>query len=247
MYVGHLLTVRRPVIERLGGFEPAYDGIQDYEFLLRLVESGARIGHLPAIHYFWRATAGSVAADPGAKPGLDELQARAVQAHLDRIGCAVEARPRGEHRVRLARRGPGERSFSIVIPSRDEGELIERCLDSIHEHRAGAEFEVVVVDGGTVDERALRAYERNRVLVVDGSKGEFNYSRANNLGVEAATGDLLCCSTTTPRCSVRTGSATSTLTCACPASARSGRCSSTPTGRSSTPASRSACAAPPTT
>ena len=191
MYVGHLLTVRRSVIERLGGFDPAYDGIQDYEFLLRLVEAGSGIGHVPAIHYFWRAIPGSVAADPGAKPGLDELQARAVQEHLDRIGCAVEARPRGGHRVRLARRGPAGRSFSIVIPSRDEGELIERCLDSIHEHPAGADFEVVVVDGGTVDDRALRAYECHRVRLVDGSEGEFNYSRANNLGVEAATGDLL--------------------------------------------------------
>ncbi len=193
MYVGHLLTVRRTLIEDVGRFDPAYDGIQDFEFLLRLIERGFRIGHVPGILYYWRATAGSVAADPEAKPGLGELQTRAVQAHLDRIGCEVEARPDPEHahRVGLHRRGPAKRRFSIVIPSRDQGELVERCFESIAERDAGAEYEIVVVDGGSSDPRALAAYERHGARVIDRSAEEFNYARANNLGVEAATGDLV--------------------------------------------------------
>lgn len=192
MYVGHLLTVRRELIEELA-FDPAYDGIQDFELLLRLIERGARVEHVPLVLYLWRATAGSVASDPDAKPGLGELQARAVQAHLDRLGCEVDARPNSDHahRVGLHCRGGAGRRYSIVIPSRDQGELIERCLDSIAAHPAGAEYEVVIVDGGSTDPRALAAYERHGARVVDGSGGEFNYSRANNLGVAAAGGDAV--------------------------------------------------------
>lgn len=192
MYVGHLLTVRRDLIEEVG-FDPAYDGVQDFEFLLRLIERGAGIGHVERTLYLWRATPGSVAADPDAKPGLGELQVRAVQAHLDRLGCEVEARPLADHphRVGLYCRGDVGRRYSIVIPSRDQGELIERCLDSLAAHPAGAEYEVVIVDGGSTEPRALAAYERHGATVIDGSEGEFNYSRANNAGVAAATGDVV--------------------------------------------------------
>jgi O-antigen biosynthesis protein len=194
MYVGHLLVVRRGLLDELGGFDPAYDGIQDYELMLRLTERTSRIEHIPEILYMWRATAGSLAAHPEAKPEIGELQVRAVNAHLARAGIEVAraaGHPSHAHRVRLVPARPRPESVSIVIPSRDHGEMIERCLSSIAELTAGPAPEVVIVDGGSTDPRALAAYERWADAVVDGSEGEFNYSRANNAGVERAGGDLI--------------------------------------------------------
>ena len=194
MYVGHLLVVRRQLIAELGGFDPAYDGIQDYEFLLRVAERGKRIEHLPSMLYMWRATPGSLAANPNAKPEIDLLQARAVDKHLERTGIEVaraEQHPSLAHRVRLVPAKPRSSSFSIVIPSLDQGPMIERCLGSIAEHTSGPPPEVVIVDGGSTDPRALAAYERHGVVVVDGSEGEFNYSQANNRGVARASGELV--------------------------------------------------------
>ncbi len=64
MYVGHLLVVRRTLFEELGGFDPMFDGVQDYEFMLRLSERTAKVKHLPSVLYHWRKAPGSIALDP---------------------------------------------------------------------------------------------------------------------------------------------------------------------------------------
>lgn len=67
MYVGHLKCVRREKLMELGGFTVGMDGAQDYDLVLRLSRSSARISHLPRILYSWRAHAGSVAGELYAK------------------------------------------------------------------------------------------------------------------------------------------------------------------------------------
>src|SRR5262249_4114784 len=38
MYIGHFLMVRRTLIEQVGSFISSFDGVQDFEFMLRLSE-----------------------------------------------------------------------------------------------------------------------------------------------------------------------------------------------------------------
>lgn len=192
MYVGHLLVVRRGLAERLGGLDPTFDGVQDFEFALRLGEATPRIAHLPEVLYHWRAVPGSVAAASGAKRGIDELQARAVQAHLDRCGIAARAAPHSRlpHRCVVTPRPAEGPRVSIVIPSRDRPDLIGPCLRSIFERTSWPDFEVVVVDTGTTDERALAILRSHPVRVVE-QPGPFNFSAANNRGAAAATGEIL--------------------------------------------------------
>ncbi|MFZ1441074.1 MAG: glycosyltransferase, partial [Candidatus Microthrix subdominans] len=38
MHLGHLLVIRRTLMERAGGFRPGYDGSQDYDLALRVTE-----------------------------------------------------------------------------------------------------------------------------------------------------------------------------------------------------------------
>jgi hypothetical protein len=128
MYLGHLLTVRRSLAEQVGGFDPAYDGLQDYEFMLRVSEQTNRIVHLPMIGYHWRQSAGSIAWDGNSKGRLDELQARAVQAHLNRRGDPRQAVPLGHHRIRLVPNPTSPPAITVIYaphptnraPLRDE-------------------------------------------------------------------------------------------------------------------------------
>jgi GT2 family glycosyltransferase len=103
MYVGHLLAVRRALIEEVGGLDPAFDGVQDFELLLRLSERAREVRHVPEVLYHWRAIPGSVAAGEDEKPGIGELQASAVTAHLKRrrIPARAEPNPIHPHRARL--------------------------------------------------------------------------------------------------------------------------------------------------
>jgi len=193
MYVGHLLVARRSLLLSCGALDPTYDGVQDFELMLRLSEHTRNIHHIRKILYHWRRIPGSVAEHSEAKPGLGLRQIAAVNAHLERTGVQAHAVP---HPV-LAHRAivqplPRDQHprVSIVIPTKDAGHLISRCLDSIYTQTRYPDFEVVVVDNGTTDPQALAAMARHPVVRVDFSD-VFNYSRANNIGVGAATGEIL--------------------------------------------------------
>lgn len=101
MYFGHALCVRTELVRTVGGFDPRYDGVQDYEFALRLTEYSRRISHIPRILYHWRQIPGSSALEGNAKGNMDKLQLEAVQAHLVRKSDPRHAIALGGHRVSI--------------------------------------------------------------------------------------------------------------------------------------------------
>jgi glycosyltransferase involved in cell wall biosynthesis len=102
MFVGHLLTVRRTLALEVGGFDPAYDCVQDYEFMLRVSERTKKIRHVPKVLYHCRRIPESVAGGGEGDVGIERLQASAVQAHLHRQGLSGRATPHSRHPHRVA-------------------------------------------------------------------------------------------------------------------------------------------------
>ena len=191
MYVGHLLCVRRELAGKTR-FDSTFDGVQDFEFMLRLSESGVRVGHVPQILYHWRKTPGSIAEKTDAKPQIGSLQERAVNAHLERMKLAARAeQSKLPHRLKLVPLNRENLSrVSIIIPTRDAPDVFERCLKSIFTKTSHPNFEVIVLDNETTDERALevmKEYPLRRIPFPN----PFNFSGANNQGAAAATGEFL--------------------------------------------------------
>jgi GT2 family glycosyltransferase len=191
MYVGHLLCVERELAKRIR-FDSAFDGVQDFEFMLRLSETGPKIGHIPRILYHWRKTPGSIAEKTDAKPRIGLLQQRAVNAHLERTALPARAEQSElPHRLKILP-APRERysRVSIIIPTRDAPAVLGRCLKSVFEKTSHPNFEVILMDNETTDDRALALmtqYPLRRIAFPN----PFNFSRANNQGAAAATGELL--------------------------------------------------------
>lgn len=188
MYIGHLLVARRELILEAGGLDPAFDGIQDFELLLRMSERTDRVHHLDRVLYHWRAAAGSVALDPSEKPGIDELQARAVNEHLRRHGIRARAVPHGEiaHRLRLEPEPlDAPASVSVVIPTR-AGAM--RALAPTLERTGYPHLEVIVVEPEWVGGGDSPA---ERVLRVRDGGDTFNPGRAANLGAARSSGEWL--------------------------------------------------------
>jgi GT2 family glycosyltransferase len=192
MYVGHLLCVRRELARSIGGFDAHFDGVQDFEFFLRFSEATDKIHHLPKILYHWRSISGSVAADTEAKGDLGWLQRAAVQTQLERLGLPADA-GRGDypHRVKIL---PRPRlscpTVSVIIPTKDNPDLLENCLRSLFAKTKYPELEVLCVDNDTTDLRALEEMNTapvERILF----PGQFNFSKANNMGVAYATGEYV--------------------------------------------------------
>jgi len=192
MYVGHLLCVRRDLALEIGGFDSKYDGVQDFEFMLRYSERTQRIGHISEVLYHWRAVRNSVASSSDAKGDLGRLQCSAVQEQLTRLHlpAAAESGP-GPHRVQIVPLPPARKPLvSIVIPTKDAPDLLDRCLSSIVDRTAYSNFEIVCVDNDTTDVRALHLMQSRQVKRVAYS-GRFNFARANNLGIKQARGEVL--------------------------------------------------------
>ncbi|MDO4284425.1 MAG: glycosyltransferase [Eubacteriales bacterium] len=89
------------------------------------------------------------------------------------------------------------RMVSIVIPSKDNPEVLENCIRSIEKCTETAPYEIIVVDNGSSPENRRRVEELLQRHNEIGSARylyepmEFNFSRMCNLGAAAADGELL--------------------------------------------------------
>ncbi|MEG9529661.1 MAG: glycosyltransferase [Hyphomicrobiales bacterium] len=90
-------------------------------------------------------------------------------------------------------RAPASGRVSIIIPTRDRADLLERCLASIRPARERHGCELLIVDNGSSDPvtRALLAAVRAEGGRVLADPGPFNYARLCNRAVEAVTGDVV--------------------------------------------------------
>jgi GT2 family glycosyltransferase len=111
-------------------------------------------------------------------------------------GCSVEVESAGSsnfYRVRFTD-PQSEPLTSIIIPTKDNVELLSRCLDSIFQKTRNRNFEVLVLDNRS-EEEATRAYlkkiaERSDVRVQSFDE-PFNYARICNFGASQAAGEIL--------------------------------------------------------
>jgi glycosyltransferase involved in cell wall biosynthesis len=79
---------------------------------------------------------------------------------------------------------------TVVTPSFNQAEFIERTIESVLSQRGDFELEHLVVDGGSTDGTldVLRRYEGRLRFVSEGDRGQ---SDAINKGFRMATGDVL--------------------------------------------------------
>ena len=191
MYLAHFCVYRKSVVDQVGGFRAGFDGGQDYDLALRVTEVTGKIAHIPKILYHWRKVAASASASPAARPSVIAAGRRALQDALARrqIAGAVESQPAyGFYRVRRAITNQAQ--VSIIIPTRDGGERLRRCIASIEAKTDYRHYEILVVDNGS-RERATLAYLkqlRHRVLRLD---EPFNFSRLSNYGASQSQGERL--------------------------------------------------------
>ncbi|MBA2461941.1 MAG: glycosyltransferase family 2 protein [Actinobacteria bacterium] len=80
--------------------------------------------------------------------------------------------------------------ISVVIPVKDGGTDLARCLDGIAQQDVGEDIEVVIVDSGSVDGSAARGRAAG-AIVHEIPAVEFGHGRTRNLGVRIARGDTI--------------------------------------------------------
>jgi len=198
-YLNHLTVYRTEDVRAAGGWRHDFVGSQDYDLTLRVIEGMApeSIGHIPAILYHWRATAGSTAMAVGEKSYAYDAGRRALSEHLERTGQAGSIEPtRPYPYYRYKRPVPQPRpSVTLIILTRDRADLLETCIETLLETTDYEPYDVIIVDNGSVEKPTFDLFERliadPRIRVIR-EDIPFNFSKLNNVAAKVATGDYLC-------------------------------------------------------
>lgn len=197
--ISHLGVYRRSMLLSLGGFRESFDGAQDYDLALRFLQSISpqQVVHIPRVLYHWRAIRGSAAYATGEKHYAADASRRAVQEHLRCVGVeahvmsAPQAPTMNRVRYALPERPP---MASILIPTRDSADLLAKCVESIQSRSSWENYEIIVIDNGSVEEETFRLFDgmrSNRVRVIR-DDSPFNFSALNNLAAREAQGEVIC-------------------------------------------------------
>jgi O-antigen biosynthesis protein len=195
--VSHLGVYRTSRLAEVGGFRSQFDGSQDYDLALRVIEktSAERIRHIPHILYHWRAITGSAARSPAAKPYARMAARNAIADHLERRGiCAEVDFARGPSFQQIRYQLAHEPSVTIIIPNRDRSDLLKSCMHGILGRTDYCHFEVLLVDNLSSEPETARFYQKitedPRVRVLRYAQ-PFNFSLINNWAAARADGEIL--------------------------------------------------------
>jgi GT2 family glycosyltransferase len=197
-YLSHLSVLRRSLIEQVGGFRIGFEGAQDYDLFLRVIDrlEEKEMVHIPKILYHWRATLGSTAFDSSQKSYTTQAGLRALQAHFATKDTSIEVavgKVPNTYRVTYPLPDPLP-LVSIIIPTRDHYETLRVCVESIVHLTAYPNYEILIMDNQTSQKEALAYFEylkenpKVRVIAYD---APFNYAGINNEGVKEARGDIV--------------------------------------------------------
>jgi GT2 family glycosyltransferase/glycosyltransferase involved in cell wall biosynthesis len=182
-YIVHLVAFRTHLLREIGGFDETLGISQDYDLTLRAAERARTIVHVPDILYRWRIHGGSAGMDR--KKQVMDASRGILQHHLER--SKAEGRMEdGESFNLFEARYPLQPGLkvAIIIPTKNHGELLRQCIDSLRSTIKSADYDIVVVDHES-DDAATREYlaslaESVRILRYEGA---FNFSAINNFAV----------------------------------------------------------------
>lgn len=85
------------------------------------------------------------------------------------------------------------RVVSVIIPSKDHPDVLEKCLRSFRERTVYRYYEWIVVDNGSNDDNRekMRALQRTYGFTYVYARMPFHFSKMCNLGAKYAKGDLI--------------------------------------------------------
>jgi GT2 family glycosyltransferase len=186
MYLGHLLVIRRSLVEQVGGLRSTYDGSQDYDLALRCTELARGVVHVPEVLYHWRVSSVSAAANPLAKPWAYEAGRRALEDALARRArpalVSMPARMPGRYSIR-PRAVETPVTLGLIATGRPVRDVLLRSSLKALENAAGVPCELVLALPAGPD----RGFDADGARVV--SSDSTSWGAAANLIMRAAHTD----------------------------------------------------------
>lgn len=168
------------------------DNVRVWDFLLRAIERTNRVFHVKEILYH-RDLASLIS--PREEAISDEDIYKALMDRYKKPGymlCKEAASMRWEMGV-LPVADKDLPLVSIIIPSKDNPDLLKECIRNIRLNAGNVKYEIIIVDNGSkddnrhkIEESVKKLPEKMAVYIYD--EFEFDFSRMCNIGANEAKG-----------------------------------------------------------
>lgn len=197
-YITHFVVVKKDLLKKVGVLNSKFNGAQDFDFVLRAIEKANKIVHISKILYHWRVHKSSTANVADAKPYAYEAGIKVIEEHLKRTGKKAEVEygqdVPGIYKVKFEVKGNPK--VSILIPNKDNINLLKNCIDSIVKNTSYQNYEIAIIENNSNQKETFEYYKeasqnpKIKILEYNINK-EFNYSSLINFGVQNVDGEFI--------------------------------------------------------
>lgn len=196
-YIGNTFVVKTDLLKQTNGWNETYGSAHEYELIMRLaLTEHITIKHIPMVLYSVLVTehldnSRNVEADFAINV------CAAIEHTMLKGGEKVIARPASTgpgFEVRYALEGTPK--ISIVIPTKDKIEVLQKCVDSIFAKSTYKHYEIILIDNNSSHQdffdkvEQWKKEEPDRFRCVR-TEAPFNFSYLMNLGFTESKGDYL--------------------------------------------------------
>jgi GT2 family glycosyltransferase len=184
-YFVHMVGVKAEIARSIAGLDETMNISADVDFILRALEKCSVVAHVPAVLYRWRVHQSSAGHTSMGK--VTEATVGALNRHLSRVypGAIATSTPLfNSYKVDF----PDDHGkVLVVIPTKNRGDLVKTCVESIRATSKRSEVEICIVDHDSDDADSIKYFKSisDDCMVVPYS-GDFNYPKINNYGVQRA-------------------------------------------------------------
>lgn len=85
------------------------------------------------------------------------------------------------------------KTISLIIPTRDQVDMLERCINSIQRYTEWPNLEIIVIDNNSIEKKSkayFRSLQKKNIKILP-IPGAFNFADLNNRAVQEAKGDII--------------------------------------------------------
>jgi len=191
-YIRKSFLCKSSVARDVGGFNESVYGCIEYDFILRVLEN---IGE-KAIHHIPKVLFHILKSEDDAMR-REACESEVLRDYFKRINEEDVVVGDGlsilTHRVQWPLKNPSP-LVSIIIPTRDQLEILQQCITSIQDKTTYPLYEIVIVDNQSESQDTIRYLEElstlpNVKLLKYGHP--FNYSAINNYAVSQVNGEII--------------------------------------------------------
>ena len=193
-YIGNLSVIKRDVVNKVLGFREEFEGSHQYDLYLRVIKEidQNNIFHIPKVLYHLREGRSISQENP-------EYSTLALTEYVNSIGepgkvDVIDDGTSESYYVNYTLKN--DFKVSIIIPTKDQTQVLKTCVDSVFEKTTYNNFEVVLLDNNSSSPEFFEYVKEceksygDKFKYVEASF-PFNFSKLMNVGVEEASGEFI--------------------------------------------------------